>query len=65
MMTWTHLIYISKIFIESLNPMDQDKMRLQENKDAGDILKGSTTVFAKLHMQLKTQANMYFCIFGK
>lgn len=45
MMAWTRLIYISKIFIESLNPMDQGKMRLWENKDAGDILKGSSTVF--------------------
>lgn len=45
MMAWTRLIYISKTFIESLNPMDQGKMRLWENKDAGDILKGSSTVF--------------------
>lgn len=36
-MAWIHLIYICHIFIESLNPTDQSLMRLQENKDAGDV----------------------------
>lgn len=36
MMAWTPLIYICKIFMEPMNPMDQGPMELQDNKDTGD-----------------------------